>query len=91
MNTEIGVKYYLTIIASFLGLLSFALMSIAPKVWDDMMIFFFISYIPLIVSMIICWDFFFEEKLIHKIFGVLFVINNLFWIYTTWSQIGFPF
>jgi len=91
VNTEIGVKYYLTIITLFLGLLSFILTGIAPKVWDDMIIFFFIPYIPLIISITISWDFLCENKLIHKIFGVLFMIINLLSIIWIWNKIGIPF
>ena len=73
-NTEISLKYILCIGFLFLGFFAVAFMAVAPRVWDDMIIFFFLPLIPLIMSLLFCWDFILEKKTVHRVFGVVFIL-----------------
>jgi hypothetical protein len=89
-KTEKAVKYLLAIVFTFSGVLSYAVMSIAPKVWDDMVVFFFLPYIPLILAIVVSWDVIAEKRAVHKILGSILVLLNLMFLLLTWVNIN-PF
>lgn len=90
-QTETGIKYLLYVSFSFTGLLSTGFMLIAPNVWDDMVIFFFIPYIPLITSLVVCWDIIAEEEIKHKVLGICSSLFSCLLIFWTWAKVGIPF
>ena len=86
-QTEIGVKYFLVALFLLMGEFSIGFhIQIAPKVWDDFMLFFFMPFIPLFLALLLCREIIIEEKRMHRIMGILLLFLNVLFLVWAWNE-----
>jgi len=86
-QTDVGVKYFLIALFLLAGEFSIGFhVQIAPQVWDDFMIFFFMPFIPLLLSLILCREIILEESLKHRMIGICLLFLNILLLVWAWNE-----
>lgn len=89
-ETEASFKYALAIMAILAALLSYGLGQTITYSSTESMIFLFMPYLFIIISLTLCWDIIAEEGKKHKFFGVLLFLASIVLAWRVFSVLGLP-
>jgi hypothetical protein len=94
-QTEAGFKYLVYFMLLIMGFLALGFVQLAPRVEGGLSMLFFLPYlilimpyIPLLISLTLAWDLIAEEKKLHKVFGLIFLVLSAGFLVYVWFKIG---